>query len=153
MVVSGSPIPADESPTGELTAPPVQEIQDLARANGGEVKGIRSLNLKEAETVQQAIQLAVGAASMTWESVHGVFNSEWALDICTQLEHDLIRRFRAGEILMDPTHGRIDKDIQDQVDEMDPESLGQRVAIENTLQDRRDAETKYQVGEVAPDED
>jgi hypothetical protein len=37
----------------------------------------------------------------------------------------------------DPTHGRIDLDIQDAVDEMRPTSLAQRVAIENTLQDRR----------------
>lgn len=42
------------------------------------------------------------------------------------------------EVFADPTHGRIDRDIQDQVDEMNPTSLGQRVAIENTIQDRRD---------------
>jgi hypothetical protein len=37
----------------------------------------------------------------------------------------------------DPTHGRVDRDIQAAVEEMRPTSLGQRVAIENTLQDRR----------------
>lgn len=42
------------------------------------------------------------------------------------------------EVFADPSHGRIDRDIQDQVDEMNPTSLGQRVAIENTLQNRRD---------------
>jgi hypothetical protein len=38
----------------------------------------------------------------------------------------------------DPTHGRIDRDIQDYVATMHPTGLGQRVAIENTLQYRRD---------------
>lgn len=38
----------------------------------------------------------------------------------------------------DPTHGRIDRDIQEQVDAMHPRSLGSRVAMENTLQERRD---------------
>lgn len=39
----------------------------------------------------------------------------------------------------DPTYGRIDMDIQRAVDEIGPKSLGQRVAMENTLQARRDA--------------
>lgn len=38
----------------------------------------------------------------------------------------------------DPTHGRIDRDIQEAVDAWGPKSLGQRVAIENTMQARRD---------------
>lgn len=37
----------------------------------------------------------------------------------------------------DPTHGRVDRDIQEYVDRMDPKSIAQRVAIENTLQARR----------------
>ncbi len=37
----------------------------------------------------------------------------------------------------DPTYGRIDFDIQDYVEEMEPKNLAQRVALENTLQDRR----------------
>lgn len=37
----------------------------------------------------------------------------------------------------DPTYGRIDKDIQDQVEGMNPRSLGQRVAMENTIQNKR----------------
>lgn len=41
----------------------------------------------------------------------------------------------------DPTHGQIDRDIQEQVDAMEPTSLGQRVAIENTLQRQRDERT------------
>lgn len=43
----------------------------------------------------------------------------------------------AMAVWRDPTHGRIDRDIQEQVDEWNPGSLGQRVAIENTLQERR----------------
>lgn len=42
--------------------------------------------------------------------------------------------------MSDPTHGRIEKDIQDQVEEMRPYTLGQRVALENTLQSMRDRE-------------
>lgn len=38
----------------------------------------------------------------------------------------------------DPTHGRIDEDIRRHVDGMRPTSLGQRVALENTLQRLRD---------------
>lgn len=38
----------------------------------------------------------------------------------------------------DPTHGRIDLDIQQQVEEMKPDSLGQRVAMENNFQTTRD---------------
>lgn len=40
----------------------------------------------------------------------------------------------------DPTHGRIDRDIQDKVEDWFGPDLGvaQRVAIENTLQNRRD---------------
>ena len=40
--------------------------------------------------------------------------------------------------MADPTYGRIDPDIQQQVALMNPRSLGQMVAIEHTLQDRRD---------------
>jgi hypothetical protein len=43
--------------------------------------------------------------------------------------------------LGDPTHGRIDRDIQWHVDDMKPFSIGQRVAMEQTLQDRRDGKT------------
>lgn len=38
----------------------------------------------------------------------------------------------------DPTHGRIDRDIQERVNEMQPTTLGERVALENDLQGRRD---------------
>lgn len=38
----------------------------------------------------------------------------------------------------DPTHGRIDRDIQEDVDSLGPMTTAQRVAMENTLQYRRD---------------
>jgi len=38
----------------------------------------------------------------------------------------------------DPTHGQIDRDIQAYIEEMNPTSVGQRVAMERTLQNRRD---------------
>jgi hypothetical protein len=40
----------------------------------------------------------------------------------------------------DPTHGRVDRDIQDRVTEVygNDFPVGQRVAIENTLQNYRD---------------
>lgn len=37
----------------------------------------------------------------------------------------------------DPTYGKIDRDIQWSVDDMRPVSLGQRVALEDTLQNKR----------------
>lgn len=52
-----------------------------------------------------------------------------------------IRRFlRRPEPWHDPTYGRIDRDIQERVDAMGSTTLGTRVAIENTLQNRRDRE-------------
>src|SRR4051812_42247440 len=49
-----------------------------------------------------------------------------------------IYRWRHPVSAPDPTHGRIDADIQATVEEMQPPTLGQRVAMENTLQHRRD---------------
>lgn len=40
----------------------------------------------------------------------------------------------------DPTYGQIDRDLQWAADDQAPRSLGQRVAIESTLQERRDRE-------------
>lgn len=41
----------------------------------------------------------------------------------------------------DPTYGRIDADLQRTAEKLAPRSLGERVAIENTLQARRQAES------------
>lgn len=44
---------------------------------------------------------------------------------------------------VDPTHGRIDRDIQEAVDALGPQDVGQRVAMENTRQTRRDREAGH----------
>lgn len=51
--------------------------------------------------------------------------------------------------MKDPTYGRIDPDIQALVDEMNPRTLGSRVAMENTLQARRDA-GRHEDGPLRP---
>lgn len=38
----------------------------------------------------------------------------------------------------DPTYGRIDRDVQWHVQDIGPSSLGQRVAMENTIQRSKD---------------
>ena len=45
----------------------------------------------------------------------------------------------------DPTHGRIDHDIQWQVDAMKPSSMAQRTALEETLQNKRNREVPDQI--------
>jgi hypothetical protein len=57
-----------------------------------EVKGVIDLDLKSCDTLSQAIGIAIGAASMTWPEVHGVFDEVKARDIWAQLEHDVVRR-------------------------------------------------------------
>lgn len=57
-----------------------------------EVKGVVDLDLKSCDSLSQAIGIAIGAASMTWPEVHGVFDSDKARDIWTQLEHEIARR-------------------------------------------------------------
>jgi hypothetical protein len=67
---------------------------NAAQDPSGEVKSIVELNLKQAESLGEAIRMSVGAASVCWSDMKGtgVFLSEQALDIATQLEHDIIRR-------------------------------------------------------------
>jgi hypothetical protein len=48
--------------------------------------------------------------------------------------------WRADKNFRDPTYGRIDRDIQEAVDEWGPRDIGQRVAVENTLQARREGD-------------
>lgn len=50
---------------------------------------------------------------------------------------DTIAQQARRTVWHDPTYGRIDRDILEQVDAMNPSSLGQRAAIEETLQNRR----------------
>jgi hypothetical protein len=53
------------------------------------VKGYRQLDLKNAETLGEAIRIAIGAASTCWTNMFGAgtFKPEVALDIANQLEH------------------------------------------------------------------
>lgn len=50
----------------------------------------------------------------------------------------------------DPTHGRIDRDIQTAVDQWGPGSLAQRVAVENTMQADRDRRSEQVYRERVP---
>lgn len=59
-------------------------------------------------------------------------------------------RFTAPDLPADPTHGRIAPDIQAAVDDLEPRDIGQRVALENTLQSRRDAAAPGPVPAPAP---
>lgn len=72
----------------EITTP-VSELQHAHATSGDEIKGYVQLDLKNAESLGEAIRIAVGAASMTWTNMSGAgtFRSEVALDIATQLEH------------------------------------------------------------------
>jgi len=47
------------------------------------------------------------------------------------------------QVWSDPTHGTVDLDVQIAVDQMRPNSLGQRVALERTAQDRKDAGKRW----------
>jgi len=49
----------------------------------------------------------------------------------------LTSRPKRDQVWHDPTNGRIDRDIQEAVDQMEPTDTAQRVAIENTLQIKR----------------
>lgn len=79
----------------------LNELEELANEAGGEVKGVVDLNLKDAVSLTQAIHLAVGAASMCWENVEaaGIFDSDRAHDIATQLEHDVRRRINTRTLV------------------------------------------------------
>ena len=46
---------------------------------------------------------------------------------------------------------KIDKDIRDVVDSMNPVSTSQRVALENTLQGKRNADTPYGLWQIRED--
>jgi hypothetical protein len=68
---------------------PVSDLHQAHANSNGEVKGYMQLDLKRAEDLGEAIRIAVGAASMCWSKISeaGIFQSETALDIATQLEH------------------------------------------------------------------
>lgn len=76
------------------------------------------------------VVLGLGREQARWLFAHLSDDERWETQAAT------IREALARAI-PDPTHGRIDLDIQASVDELNPSTLGQRVAMENTLQERR----------------
>lgn len=76
--------------SGFVLSTPINELHQKANENtSGEIKSLRPLDLKNTESLGEAIRIAVGAASTCWTNVFnaGVFKSEDALDISAQLEH------------------------------------------------------------------
>lgn len=69
-------------------------IEEAAEASGDNVRRFKDLGLNATDSLGQSARYAVGAASMCWEFPEraGVFKSEVALDIATQLEQDISRR-------------------------------------------------------------
>lgn len=61
-----------------------------------EPRQVINLDLQNAESLRQSIILAIGAASLTFEEVHGVFNTEKALSISYQLHQEIQRQ--VGEL-------------------------------------------------------
>lgn len=91
MAETQGPAHEDDGSTVRPMAGPVQQLMDFANKSGDEVKGRVQLGLKETTSLSQAIRIAVGAASMCWDHVEraGTYDPEMALDIATQLEHEI----------------------------------------------------------------
>lgn len=77
---------------------PISELHEANARSGNMVKGYRQLDLKNAETLGEAIRIAIGAASMTWTnpSGAGTYLPEVALDLATQLEHHIMECITRG---------------------------------------------------------
>jgi len=86
------------SPDETEISTPIGDLHQAHENSGGMVKGYRDLELKHAETLGEAIRIAVGAASTCWTDISkaGVFKSEVALDIATQLEHHVMEKITEG---------------------------------------------------------
>jgi hypothetical protein len=80
------------SPDEVEISTPISDLHQAHANSGNMVKGYRQLDLKYAETLGEAIRIAIGAASVTWTNMSGagIFKSEVALDISTQLEHHIM---------------------------------------------------------------
>ena len=77
-------------PDGSVLSTPINQLHQAEQGNTtGQVKGVVDLNLKETESLGEAIRVAVGAASACWTQLSGagIFDSDRALDIAAQLEH------------------------------------------------------------------
>lgn len=85
------PVEIQGVPT-EFERPSIEDLAARLDTGDDEVKGVVDLDLKHAESLTAAIFTAVGAASMSWPHVSGVFNDAYARDIAAQLEHEVYRR-------------------------------------------------------------
>lgn len=101
---------------------PIGDLHEAHANSGGEVKGYRQLDLKHAESLGEAIRIAVGAASMTWTNMQGagVFKSEVALDIATQLEHHFFTLLQVGRAQMMERHQALSDHLQHSLDKGNP---------------------------------
>lgn len=111
----------DQPPTESIAAPFQADLDALRKAGLSEalIDQIRSNSREAGSEIAREI-LAGGPVLIT------ALNAAQAVD-----DED------PPAAWCDPTYGRIDRDIQDYVAAMHPTDIGQRVAIENTLQDRR----------------
>lgn len=77
---------------------PISELHEVNARSGNMVKGYRQLDLKNAESLGEAIRIAIGASSMTWTnpSGAGTYLPEVALDLATQLEHHIMAYITRG---------------------------------------------------------
>lgn len=93
---------------------PVNALNDAWAKSRGEVKGYIQLDLKSAESLGEAIRMSVGAASMCWMNMRqaGVFKSEVALDIATQLEHHFHYLLRLMNASMGERHQALADHLQ-----------------------------------------
>lgn len=86
------------SPDEVEISTPIGDLHQAHQNSGNMVKGYRDLELKNAETLGEAIRIAVGAASTCWTKLDqaGEFQPETALDIATQLEHHVMEKITEG---------------------------------------------------------
>lgn len=86
------------SPDEVEISTPIGDLHQAHANSDNMVKGYVQLYLKHAETLGEAIRIAVGAASTCWTKLGeaGMFRPETALDIATQLEHYVMERINQG---------------------------------------------------------
>jgi hypothetical protein len=104
------------------------------------------------ENVDDCSMCVCGVPGTDHDAVYGPVATPPAESAAEQLLRDIF--MAAGPVATptepaDPTYGRIDHDIQRAVDALAPKSIGSRVAMENTLQARRNAASP--VSAVQPD--
>lgn len=105
-----------------LLSAPINELHQKDAESGGNVQSLRPLGLKNAESLGEAIRIAVGAASTCWTNMMGagVFKSEEALDISVQLEHYVHDRIRLGLGQIQERHQAVADLMQKYIDSGQP---------------------------------